>query len=443
MQAHADLPIQASRWALSTALDSPLMDAAAWTLTLFFCLLVLAHFITHTWLLARQARHVQAHASQVPPPFEQRIDLASHQKAARYTVAKVRLGFLSLFLETVVLLGWTLLGGLDALNHILLDLMGVGLWQQVALLTFFALIGGLLSLPLAWWMTFRVESRFGFNRMGFGLWIADLLKGTLLAALIGVPLATLVLWLMGAAGPLWWLGAWGAWTVFNLLLMVLFPTVIAPWFNRFEPLQDEALKQRVEALMQRCGFSSKGLYVMDGSRRSAHANAYFTGLGSAKRVVFFDTLLQQLNPDEVDAVLAHELGHHHHRHLRRRMVFMLCSSLLGFALLGWVSSQAWFYAGLGVTPSMDAPNDALALVLFMLTVPLAGFFASPALTARSRRDEFEADAYAIQQTSGKALATALLKLYRDNASTLTPDPWYVRFHHSHPPAVERLARLLP
>jgi len=443
MQARTASPTQMIRQALPPALDSHPMDAAAWTLTTLFCLLVLAHFAVHAWLLARQARHVQAHAGHVPAPFVQRIDLASHQKAANYTVAKVRLGFLSLCLETFLLLGWTLLGGLDALNHVLLGLMGAGLWQQVALLASFALIGGLLSLPLAWWQTFRIEDRFGFNRTGLGLWIADLFKGTLLAALIGLPLAALVLWLMGAAGPLWWLGAWGAWTAFNLLLMVLFPTVIAPWFNRFEPLQDETLKQRVEALMQRCGFSSKGLYVMDGSRRSAHANAYFTGLGAAKRVVFFDTLLQQLSPDEVEAVLAHELGHHHHRHLRRRLVFMLFSSLIGFALLGWVSSQAWFYAGLGVTPSMDAPNDALALVLFMLTVPLAGFFASPALTARSRRDEFEADAYASQHTSGTALATALLKLYQDNASTLTPDPWYVRFHHSHPPATERLERLLP
>ena len=260
-------------------------------------------------------------------------------------------------------------------------------------------------------------------------------------ALVGLPIAALVLWLMGAAGPAWWLWAWGAWMVFNLLALVLYPTLIAPLFNKFEPLQDETLKTRVNALMQRCGFAAKGLFVMDGSKRSAHANAYFTGFGAAKRVVFFDTLLQQLNPAEIDAVLAHELGHYKRRHILKRIVLMFALSLLGFALLGWVSGQTWFYTGLGVMPSLDAPNNALALLLFMMVVPLFTYFLSPLMARMSRSHEFEADAYAMAQTNGQDLASALLKLYKDNASTLTPDPLFARFYYSHPPASERIARL--
>jgi STE24 endopeptidase len=259
---------------------------------------------------------------------------------------------------------------------------------------------------------------------------------------VGLPIAALVLWLMGAAGPAWWIWAWGVWMGFNLLALVLYPTVIAPMFNKFEPLQDETLKARVNALMQRCGFAAKGLFVMDGSKRSAHANAYFTGFGAAKRVVFFDTLLQQLSPAEIDAVLAHELGHYKHRHIIKRIALMAGLSLNGFALLGWLSSQAWFYLGLGVHPSLEAPNHALALLLFMLAMPLLTFFLSPLMAGLSRSHEFEADAYAMQQTSGTDLASALLKLFKDNASTLTPDPVYARFYYSHPPASERLPRLL-
>jgi STE24 endopeptidase len=340
-----------------------------------------------------------------------------------------------------VLLGWTFLGGLDWLNGLWLDALGGGLLQQLALLGSFALIGGLISLPLSWWSTFRIEERFGFNKMTLSLWLGDLVKGAAVGLLVGLPIAALVLWIMGAAGPTWWLWAWGVWMGFNLLLLVLYPTVIAPLFNKFEPLQDETLKARVQALMQRCGFAAKGLFVMDGSKRSAHANAYFTGFGAAKRVVFFDTLLQQLSPPEVDAVLAHELGHYKHRHILQRIVMMFALSLLGFAVLGWVSGQAWFYSGLGVTPSLDAPNDALALLLFLLVVPLFTFFLSPLMAQLSRGHEFQADAYAMQQTSGADLASALLKLFKDNASTLTPDPVYARFYYSHPPASERIARL--
>jgi STE24 endopeptidase len=260
--------------------------------------------------------------------------------------------------------------------------------------------------------------------------------------LIGLPIIALILWVMGAAGSLWWLWAWGLWMGFNLLLLLIYPTFIAPLFNKFQPLEDETLKARVTALMQRCGFAAKGLFVMDGSKRSAHANAYFTGFGAAKRVVFYDTLLAKLSAGEVDAVLAHELGHFKHKHIIKRIVSMFAMSLAGFALLGWLATQAWFYTGLGVSPNLTAPNDALALMLFMLAVPVFSFFISPLFAQLSRKHEFEADAYAVTQTSGADLSTALLKLYEDNASTLTPDPLFVKFYYSHPSASERLARMV-
>jgi len=417
------------------------MDTASLSFTAVFCVLLLAGLAMRMVLASRQIRHVARHRDAVPAAFAQTITPQAHRKAADYTITKTRFGLLELALESALLLAWTLLGGLDWLNATLLAALGGGMVQQLALLAAFVLIGGLVSLPMGWWSTFRIEERFGFNKMTPGMWVGDLLKGTLVGALIGLPIAALMLWLMGTAGPLWWIWAWGAWMAFNLLLLVLYPTVIAPLFNKFEPLKDEELKSRVNALMQRCGFAASGLFVMDGSRRSAHANAYFTGFGAAKRVVFFDTLLQQLSPPEIDAVLAHELGHYKRRHIVKRIAMMFAVSLLGFALLGWASQQAWFYLGLGVTPSMDAPNDALALLLFMLVIPLFTFFLSPLTAQLSRRHEFEADAYAVAQTSGADLASALLKLYKDNASTLTPDPVYARFYYSHPPASERLARL--
>lgn len=410
-------------------------------LTLAFCALLVLTLFVRLWLASRQIRHVARHRGAVPPAFAATIGLQAHQKAADYTIAKARFGLIETGFEAALLLGWTLLGGLHLLNQGLLAWLGGGLLQQLALLGAFALIGAVLGLPLAWWATFRIEERFGFNKMSTSLWLIDLIKNGLVGALIGLPIAALVLWLMGAAGPAWWLWAWAVWMGFNLLLLVLYPTLIAPLFNKFEPLQDESLKARVNALMQRCGFAAKGLFVMDGSKRSAHANAYFTGFGAAKRVVFFDTLLQQLNPAEIDAVLAHELGHYKRRHIVQRVLLMFGVSLLGFALLGWLSRQVWFYTGLGVLPSLDAPNDALALLLFMLVLPLGTYFLSPLLAQLSRRHEFEADAYARAQTDGGDLASALLKLYKDNASTLTPDPVYARFYYSHPPASERIARL--
>lgn len=416
------------------------MDSAL-NFTIIFCALLSGGLIVRTLLASRQIRHVFRYREQVPAAFAQTIGAEAHRKAADYTVAKARFGLIEAAVEAFLLVGWTLLGGLHALNQVLLDVLGPGLLQQLALLGSFTLIGALLTLPLGWWATFRLEAGFGFNKMGLGLWLADMFKGGIVGILMGLPIAALVLWLMDAAGASWWLWAWSAWVCFSLLLLVIYPTLIAPLFNRFEPLQDEILNTRVNALMQRCGFAAKGLFVMDGSRRSAHANAYFTGFGAAKRVVFFDTLLKQLNPPEIDAVLAHELGHYKRRHIVQRTVMLFGMSLVGFALLGWLSGQVWFYTGLGVQPSLEAPNHALALLLFLMVVPLFTFFLSPIMAQLSRRHEFEADAYACAQTNGNDLASALLKLYKDNASTLTPDPVYARFYYSHPPASERIARL--
>jgi STE24 endopeptidase len=414
------------------------------TLSLLFAAALLASLAAKFWLASRQMRHVAAHRDQVPAAFTGTVTLDAHRRGADYTLAKGRFGLLTTAFGTLVLLVWTLLGGLDTLNQALLDAMQPrfgNLAYQLALLSAFALIGSALDLPFELYSTFRIEQRFGFNRMTPKLFVADLLKNAAVGALIGLPLAALILWIMGAAGALWWLWAWGAWVAFNLVLLVLYPTVIAPLFNKFEPLADTALKERVQSLMQRCGFAAKGLFVMDGSRRSAHANAYFTGLGAAKRVVFFDTLLQRLSPGEVEAVLAHELGHFSHRHVQKRMAGIFGFSLLALALLGWLSTQTPFYEGLGVTPNIGVPNDALALLLFMLALPPFAFFVSPLMAHFSRRHEFEADAYACAQASGQDLANALLKLHEDNAATLTPDPVYVRFYYSHPPASARLAAL--
>jgi STE24 endopeptidase len=411
------------------------------TLTLAFAAFLLAGLAVKFWLSTRQVRHVARHRDAVPAAFSGTVSLAAHQKAADYTVAKSRVGLLETAFGAAVLLGWTLMGGLDLLNRALVDWLGTGMTQQLALLACFAVISGLLDLPFTLYQTFVVEERFGFNKMTWKLWLVDSLKGTAIGALIGLPIAALILWLMGAAGAMWWLWAWCVWMGFNLLLLVIYPTFIAPLFNKFQPLEDETLKARVTALMQRCGFAAKGLFVMDGSKRSAHANAYFTGFGAAKRVVFYDTLLSKLSPGEVDAVLAHELGHFKHKHIVKRIVALFALSLAGFALLGWLAARVWFYTGLGVQPNLAGPNDALALLLFMLAVPVFTYFISPVMARFSRKHEFEADAFAAQQTSGSDLGTALLKLYEDNASTLTPDPVFVKFYYSHPPASERLARL--
>ena len=422
------------------------MQNYSFVFTLVFAAALVVGLLVRFYLATRQIRHVAQNRSAVPAAFAATISLQSHQKAADYTITKLRFGLLEMALGAALLLGWTLLGGIDALNQAInaSSLASYGsLAPQLALLAAFALISGLLDLPFTLYSTFKIEERFGFNKMTFKLWLTDMAKGLAVGAAIGLPIVALILWLMASAGSLWWLWAWGTWMGFNLLVLVLYPTVIAPLFNKFKPLDDETLKARVTALMQRCGFAAKGLFVMDGSKRSAHANAYFTGFGAAKRVVFYDTLLKQLSPAEVDAVLAHELGHFKHKHIIKRIVGMFAMSLVGFALLGWLSSQVWFYTGLGIRPSLNGGNDALALLLFMLIVPLFSFFISPIFAQFSRKHEFEADAYAVAQTDGKDLQSALLKLYQDNASTLTPDPVFVKFYYSHPPASERLARMNP
>lgn len=396
------------------------------------------------WLISRQVRHVSRHRAAVPPAFEGALSLPAHQRAADYTVARQRWALYSTTWGSLLLLGWTLLGGLDALNFWVRETVqprAGDLAYQVALVLAVGFLGSLLDLPLEAWRIFRLEQSHGFNRMTPGLWIRDQLMGAGVGLVIGIPVAALLIWLMGAAGSLWWLWAFAAVAGFSVLMQVLYPTFIAPLFNRFQPLDNEGLRLRVEGLMQRCGFQSRGLFVMDGSKRSAHANAYFTGFGAGKRVVFFDTLLTRLTPGEVEAVLAHELGHFHHRHVIKRMVMMMGIWLVSLALLGWLMKQPWFYTGLGVQPNLIGPNHGLALVLLMMVGPVFGGLLAPLAMGLSRRHEYEADAYACTHARGEDLESALLKLHEDNASTLTPDPLYARMKHSHPPAVERLAAI--
>lgn len=426
----------------------PWFDWSAWemspvALSLGFAFGVLAVVLAKLWLGMRQMRHVATHQHQVPMPFVHTIDAAAHHKAARYTIANTQFGLVELVWSTVWLLIWTLLGGLDALIGVVrttTDWQGLPL--QLGIVVAFGVCSSVLDTPLSWYQTFRLEAAFGFNRQTLKAWVIDGLKGMMVGVVVGVPIAALVLWVMMTTGASWWLWAWGVFMGFNLLMLLIYPTLIAPLFNRFTPLQDDALRRRVTALAQRCGFAINELLVMDGSRRSAHANAYFTGLGRTKRVVFFDTLLEMLTPDEVEAVLAHELGHHHHRHIAKRIVGMSIFSGLAFALLGWLSNSPWFYQGLGVEPSLVAGNQAAALLLFGMVAPVMSFWWSPLLAARSRRQEFEADDFARQHANAQHLVSALTKLYRDNASTLTPDPVFARFYHSHPPALERVGRLL-
>ena len=402
---------------------------------------MVANLLTKLWLASRQIRHVATHQHEVPAAFAQTISLDAHQKAAHYTLTKLRVGLIDLALDAVTLLAWTLMGGLDWLNQLTLTALGEGMAQQIALVMGFTLIGGLMGLPLSLYQTFGIEQRFGFNHTTWRLWLSDLVKGVLVGLILGLPILWLVLWLMQAGGNLWWFYAWIALVLYQLFVMWIAPNFIMPLFNKFTPLEDATLKERVSALMSRSGFTAKGFFVMDGSRRSAHSNAFFTGFGAAKRVVFFDTLLEQLNADEMEAVLAHELGHFKHRHILKMMLTSFAVSLLGLALLGGLSQQVWFYTGLGVAPNLTGNNSALALLLFMLVLPLFTFFISPLSARRSRRFEFEADAYAVANSQAAALRSALLKLYQDNASTLTPDPLYVAFYYSHPPASQRLARM--
>ncbi len=414
-------------------------------MTLAFVAALGLNVLVKLWLMTRQNQHVAHNRGAVPKNFANTISLEQHQKAADYTLAKAKVGLVDLLLQSLVMLGWTLLGGLEWLNQSLLAWMGAGLMQELALMVSFMLIGGLISLPLSWYQTFVVEERFGFNKSNLQLWFVDMFKGLALGAVLGLPLLALVLWLMEMGGTAWWLWAWGALVAFQLLMMWIAPNWLMPLFNKFTPLEDSQLIERITALMNKSGFKAKGFFVMDGSKRSAHSNAFFTGIGSSKRVVFFDTLLSQLSGDEMEAVLAHELGHFKHKHIIKMMLTSFVMTLLGLALLGWLMTHSWFYTGLGVSPSVLASgtgqNNALALLLFMMVVPLVTFLSAPISSSRSRRQEFEADAYAAQVSSASSLASALIKLYQDNASTLTPDPWFVKFYYSHPPASERLERM--
>jgi STE24 endopeptidase len=410
-------------------------------LALVFAAFVALEGCVKLYLAGRQAKYVQQHRAQVPAAFADKVSLSAHQKAADYTAAKMQFSMLNILIGTGLLMAWTLLGGLNWLNQILLSWMGPGMWQQLALIVAFTAIGGVIDLPLSWYSQFKLEEKFGFNRMDLKTFVMDTIKGAVLGLVIMLPLAWVVLTLMAKAGSLWWLYAWMVWATFALAMMIIFPTYIAPLFNKFSPLDDASLKERVTALMQRTGFTAKGFFVMDGSKRSAHANAYFTGLGASKRVVFFDTLLSKLNVSEVEAVLAHELGHFKHKHVTKRLVLMMLSSLVGLAVLGYLSQQQWFYFGLGVQPNITGPNHALALMLFMLATPVFLFALSPISAYFSRKQEFEADAFAVAQADGRDLVKALVKLTEDNASTLTPDPLFVKWYYSHPPAAERFARI--
>jgi STE24 endopeptidase len=404
----------------------------------FLCALALAS-ATRLWLAWRQVRHVRAHRAQVPPAFAQTISLAAHQKAADYTIAKNRLAALELVVAAVVLVALTLGGGLQTLLTLWARVfVPDGIAHGTAFIASVVVLLSVIELPAVLVRTFVIEARFGFNRMTPGLFVADLARHALLAAVLGLPLVMLVLWLMARAGPGWWLAVWFVWAGFNLLMLLIYPTFIAPLFNSFRPLSDAELAARIEALLARCGFTAKGLFVMDGSKRSSHGNAYFTGFGAAKRIVFFDTLLSRLAPAEVEAVLAHELGHYRRHHVWKRVALLFAFSLGLLWLLGQLIDTRWFYEGLGVTQ----PGAAVALVLFFLVVPVFSFFLQPLASLLSRRHEFEADAYAAANANARDLVAALIKLYKDNAATLTPDPMHSAFYDSHPPAATRVARLI-
>lgn len=410
--------------------------------TLLFVVFLVLMVGLKLWLAARQTRHVASHADTVPPQFAERVSLDAHRKAAAYTIARQRLGMVETVVGAVILLGLTLLGGLQAIADTLSGWVGHGFLFQLLLVGAVVVLVSVVDVPFAWYRQFRLEQAFGFNRMTVGLFLGDMVKSLVLAAALGLPILSVVLWLMGVAGPWWWVYAWLVWIGFNALVLVLYPTLIAPLFNKFTPLPEGALATRINGLLERTGFSSRGVFVMDGSRRSSHGNAYFTGLGRAKRIVFFDTLVDRLQPPEIEAVLAHELGHFKLKHIAKRLVFSVASSLCVLALLGWLASQPWFYQGLGVTPALDGRNDALALILFFLALPVFTFVFAPIAARFSRRHEFEADAFAAQHAQASDLVAALVKLYQENASTLTPDPLHSAFYDSHPPAALRVERLL-
>jgi STE24 endopeptidase len=406
-------------------------------LTPVFIVALLAATAVDLWLSQRQMAEVERHRAQVPGPFAAAITLAEHTKAADYTIAKLRVGRLSSVIDTALALLLTVGGGIAAMDALWRHTRLGEPWLGLLVIASIALVIQLVNLPLSLWRTFRLEARFGFNRTTPALYLADLAKGLALAVLLGGPLLLATLLLMERAGRWWWAWAWGLWLAVMFFMAWAWPAFIAPLFNKFSPLNDPQLKERIEALLTRCGFASKGVFVVDNSRRSSHGNAYFTGIGRHKRIVFFDTLLERLAHPEVEAVLAHELGHFRLKHVRKRLLLSIAMSFAGLALLGWLTRQGGFYTALGVpTPSTHA-----ALLLFMLVLPAFTFFITPLSSLWSRRHEFEADDFATQNASAGELATALVKLHRDNASTLTPDPVYAAFYYSHPPPLARISRL--
>ena len=389
------------------------------------------------WLARRHLAHIAAHRTAVPDAFHEKVQLGDHQKAADYTSAKTRFDMLGALFDAALLLVFTLAGGIQYISDLCKGWFSAPIAQGMATLVTVLVLYSLLEAPFNIYRTFVIEARFGFNKMTFKLYLLDALKGILIGAVLGLPLLFGVLWLMERMGAYWWLYVWLVWVVFNLLILFIYPSFIAPLFNKFSPLQDDAMKSRIESLLKRCGFTAKGLFVMDGSKRSAHGNAYFTGFGKTKRIVFFDTLLERLSINEVEAVLAHELGHFKRRHVVKRIAATFALSLGFLWLLGLLMQITWFYQGLGVT----TPSTALALLLFFMVLPVFSFLLGPIMSAYSRKHEFEADAYAAKQTDAADLVNALVKMYQDNAATLTPDPLYSRFYDSHPPAMVRIAHL--
>ena len=407
-------------------------------LTYTFVSLLVATTLVRIWLARRHVAHVQANRNQVPVAFKDSIALDAHQKAADYSTAKTKLVITETVVQALLLAALTLGGGLQWIDDIWRNMLPSQEIIRGALVICSAmLVSSVIDLPFEYYKTFAVDEKFGFNKMTPAMFLTDLVKHSLVGLALGAPILFAALWLMQGAGQYWWLYLWVIWSVFNLVMLAVYPTFIAPLFNKFSPLKDENLKQRIEALLTKCGFKSQGLFVMDGSSRSSHGNAYFTGFGASKRVVFFDTLLERLNVDEIEAVLAHELGHFKHHHVIKRIVMLFSISFLGLALLGWLINQPWFYTGLGVTQI----SSYIALILFLLVSPIFLFLLRPLMASYSRKNEFEADDYAANHASAKDLVKALVKLYRDNASTLTPDPLHSAFYDSHPPASIRISKL--
>jgi len=390
----------------------------------------------HLWLARRHINFVSQHKNKVPDAFKKNITLKDHQKAANYAIAKSELGLKDTIVQAFVLLALTLGGLISMISH-LFDPITSPLLKDVGIILSVMFLSSLIDLPFNYYKTFNIDEAFGFNRMTKKLFFSDLYKQMLLGLCLGLPILFVALWMLQNAGAYWWIYLWAVWSVFNLLILAIYPTWIAPFFNKFLPLKDKTLKSKIIALLKKCGFKSQGLFVMDGSARSNHGNAYFTGFGKNKRIVFFDTLLERLNHNEIEAVLAHELGHFHHNHVKKRIVMMFVVSFIGLGILGYLKDQLWFYQGLGITEA----SNGNALLLFMLVGPTFIFFIRPIMAFYSRQNEFEADRYAKMHSSAKHLKESLVKLYRDNASTLTPDPLYSAFYDSHPPALQRIARL--